>query len=94
MAARLSDGTLRFLCLTAALLMWAPMLGVDPLPRRLSPRGQMACLAACMAPMLLVGAWLGLAPHAVYEHYVQLGSSPAAALHDQRLAATIGARLG
>jgi putative membrane protein len=77
------------LYLTSALLMWAPMLGVDPLPRRLSARGQMACLAACMAPMLLVGAWLGLAPHAVYQHYVELGASPAAALHDQRLAATI-----
>ena len=40
-----------------------------------------------MVPMLLVGAWLGLAPHAVYQHYVaDLGP---AALHDQRLAATI-----
>jgi RsiW-degrading membrane proteinase PrsW (M82 family) len=40
-----------------------------------------------MAPMLLVGAWLGLAPHAVYHHYVaELGP---AALHDQRVAATI-----
>ena len=55
--------------LAAALLMWAPLLGVDPLPHRLGPRGQAACLMACMAPMLLVGAWLGLAPHAVYHHY-------------------------
>jgi cytochrome c oxidase assembly factor CtaG len=75
------------LYLVSALIMWAPLLGVDPLPRRLSARGQAACLATCMIPMLLVGAWLGLAPHAVYPHYVaQLGS---AALHDQRLAATI-----
>jgi len=73
--------------LAAALLMWAPLLGVDPLPHRAGPRGQIVCLAACMAPMLLVGAWLGLAPHAVYQHYVaELGP---AALHDQRLAATI-----
>ncbi len=73
--------------MATALLMWAPLLGVDPLPHRASPRGQVACLAACMAPMLLVGAWLGLAPHAVYSHYAA-GLGPAA-LHDQRLAATI-----
>jgi putative membrane protein len=75
------------LYLFSALLMWAPLLGVDPLPRRLGARGQAACLATCMVPMLLVGAWLGLAPTAVYHHYVvELGP---AALHDQRLAATI-----
>ena len=73
--------------LVAALLMWAPLLGVDPLPRRPGARVQATCLVACMAPMLVVGAWLGLAPHAVYHHYVaQLGP---AALHDQRVAATI-----
>ncbi|MFZ1993675.1 MAG: cytochrome c oxidase assembly protein, partial [Solirubrobacteraceae bacterium] len=75
------------LYLVAALLMWAPLLGVDPLPRRVSARGQAACLAACMVPMLLVGAWLGLEPVAVYHHYAA-GLGPAA-LHDQRLAATI-----
>jgi putative membrane protein len=73
--------------LAAALLMWAPLLGVDPLPHRAGPRGQTACLAAGMAPMLVVAAWLGLAPHAVYQHYVA-GLGPAA-LHDQRVAATI-----
>jgi putative membrane protein len=73
--------------LAAALLMWAPLLGVDPLPHRARPRVQATCLVACMAPMLLIGAWLGLAPHAVYHHYVAaLGP---AALHDQRVAATI-----
>ncbi len=73
--------------LVAALCMWAPLLGVDPLPHRPGPRVRTTCLAACMAPMLLVGAWLGLAPHAVYHHYVaELGP---AALHDQRVAATI-----
>jgi putative membrane protein len=77
------------LYLVSALLMWAPLLGVDPLPRRLGARAQVACLATCMVPMLLVGAWLGLEPTAVYHHYVvELGRAPAA-LHDQRLAATI-----
>lgn len=73
--------------LAAALLMWAPLLGVDPLPRRLGARGQAACLGACMVPMLLVGAWLGLEPRAVYHHY--LADLGPAALHDQRVAATI-----
>ncbi|MGZ6627848.1 MAG: cytochrome c oxidase assembly protein [Solirubrobacteraceae bacterium] len=75
------------LYLAAALLMWAPLLGVDPLPHRPGARVQATCLGACMVPMLLVAAWLGLAPHAVYQHYVaDLGP---AALHDQRLAATM-----
>jgi cytochrome c oxidase assembly factor CtaG len=73
--------------LVAALLMWAPLLGADPLPHRAGPRGQVACLGACMVPMLVLGAWLGVAPHAVYHHYLA-GLGPAA-LHDQRLAATI-----
>jgi putative membrane protein len=75
------------LYLGAALVMWAPLLGLDPLPRRPGPRGQLACLGVCMLPMLLVAAWLGLAPHAVYQHYVA-GLGPAA-LHDQRVAAAI-----
>jgi putative membrane protein len=75
------------LYLASALLMWAPLLGADPLPHRPGPRGQLTCLAVCMVPMLIVAAWLGLAPHAVYGHYVALLGP--AALHDQRLAATI-----
>jgi len=76
--------------LLAALLMWAPLLGVDPLPRRAGPRSQALCLMGCMVPMLLVAAWLGFAPHAVYQHYVESAPAhPSAALHDQRVAATI-----
>ncbi|HEX4008748.1 MAG TPA: cytochrome c oxidase assembly protein [Solirubrobacteraceae bacterium] len=75
------------LYLVAALVMWAPLLGVDPLPHRLGPRGQVACLATCMVPMALIALWLGVAARPVYGHYVAtLGP---AALHDQRVAAAI-----
>jgi putative membrane protein len=53
------------LYLAAALLMWAPLLGVDPLPRRLSARGRTACLATCMVPMLLGGVAGDRAPRRV-----------------------------
>lgn len=75
------------LYLLTALLVWAPLIGADPFPRRPGPVGQFTCMIACMLPMVLVAAWLGSASSGVYGHYVQtLGS---AALHDQRLATVI-----
>ncbi len=75
------------LYLLSALLIWAPLLGVDPLPHRPGPRGQFACMVACMAPMIVIAVWLGTAPDVVYGHY--LGTLGPSALGDQRLAATI-----
>jgi putative membrane protein len=75
------------LYLFAAVLMWAPLLGVDPLPHRPGPRTQLACMLACMVPMLLIAVWLGRAGEPVFGHY--LATLGPAALHDQRLAATI-----
>ena len=75
------------LYLLVALLVWAPLLGVDPLPRRPGPRTQLVCMIACILPMLLVAVWLGRAGTPVYGHYLTtLGPE---ALRDQRLAATI-----
>jgi len=75
------------LYLVTAVLVWAPLLGVDPLPHRPGPGGQLACMVACMVPMAVIALWLGIAAHPVYGHYVQsLGPS---ALHDQHQAATI-----
>jgi putative membrane protein len=75
------------LYLLTALLVWAPLLGADPLPRRPGPRGRLACMGACMLPMTLIAVWLGTAPDPVYGHYLHtLGP---AALSDQRAAATI-----
>ncbi len=75
------------LYLSSAVLMWATVMGVDPLPHRLGTRGQVTCLIGCMVPMLMIAVWLWAASEPVYGGYVEkLG---AAALHDQRLAATI-----
>jgi putative membrane protein len=75
------------LYLVSALLLWAPLLGVDPLPHRPGPRVELACLAACMLPMVLIAVWLAGAHAPVYAHYLRtLG---AGALPDQRAAATI-----
>ena len=75
------------LYLLTALLVWAPLIGADPLPRRAGPRGQLACMLACMLPMILIALWLANAPNPVYGHYLT-GLGPQA-LDDQSLAATI-----
>jgi cytochrome c oxidase assembly factor CtaG len=75
------------LYLLSALLLWAPLLGVDPLPHRTGPRVQLACVLGCMLPMALIAVWLGTASDAVYAHYV--GALGADAVRDQRLAAAI-----
>jgi cytochrome c oxidase assembly factor CtaG len=75
------------LYLVTAVFVWAPLLGVDPLPHRPGPGGQFACMVACMVPMGIVALWLGVAASPVYGHYVQ--SLGPAALHDQREAATV-----
>ena len=75
------------LYLITSVLVWAPILAVDPLPHRLSPRARIACMGACMVPMAVVAGWLASAPQPVYGHYLQaLGPRT---LADQRLAAMI-----
>ena len=75
------------LYLVTALLVWAPLLGVDPLPRRPGPRGRLACMGLCMLPMAAIALWLGAMPDPVYGHYLHMLGP--AALGDQRAAATI-----
>ena len=75
------------LYLFTAVLMWASILGVDPLPHRAGPRAELACTVGCMLPMAVIALWLLSAHEAVYGHYLaMLGPS---ALRDQRLAGAI-----
>jgi putative copper resistance protein D len=76
------------LYLFCSILIWAPLLGVDPLPGRAGARGQALCMAACMVPMAIIGVWLLAAGAPIYVHYRDaLGT--AGALHDQRVAGLI-----
>jgi cytochrome c oxidase assembly factor CtaG len=79
--------TEHWLYLIAAAVVWAPIIGVDPLPHRPGPRARVACMLACMVPMIVIAVWLGGASHPIYGRYVQaLGTS---ALDDQHVAAII-----
>jgi putative membrane protein len=75
------------LYLFTAVLMWASLLGADPLPHRASARDELACLFGCMLPMAVIALWLAVAPDPVNGHY--LGTLGPAAIHDQRLAALV-----
>jgi cytochrome c oxidase assembly factor CtaG len=76
------------LYLLTAVLVWAPLIGADPLPHHLGPGGRCWCVAACMAPMAFIAAWLLAASAPLYPPYeAALGTT--AALHDQRVAGLI-----
>ena len=76
------------LYLVAAVLVWAPLIGADPLPSRLGARGRCWCVVACMVPMAMVAAWLLAASAPLYPPY-EAALGTAGALHDQRLAGLI-----
>lgn len=76
------------LYLLTATLVWAPLIGADPLPHRLGLGGRCWCVVACMVPMAAVSVWLLAAGAPVYPGYEEaLGT--AGALHDQRVAGVI-----
>ena len=58
------------LYLLAGLLMWSPIVGGDPAPRRrLSGLGRLVYLIVAMLPMGLIGAYLNRHPTLVYTPY-------------------------
>jgi putative membrane protein len=73
------------LYLWAALVFWAPLIAVDPVPRRLSSIGAVLYMLTAMIPMTLVGVWLLTADRVVYPHY----AARADALADQHAGAVV-----
>jgi putative membrane protein len=76
------------LYLLTATLIWAPLIGADPLPHRTGVSGRCRCVVACMVPMIAVAVWFLAAGAPVYGPY-QEALGTAAALHEQRVAALI-----
>jgi cytochrome c oxidase assembly factor CtaG len=74
--------------LLAAVLVWAPLIGADPLPHRADRRGRCWCVVACMVPMAAIAVWLLAAGAPLYAPY-EAALGPAAALDDQRLAGLV-----
>jgi putative membrane protein len=70
--------------LWSAVLLWLPLVRVDPLPHRASPAATVAALIAAMAAMAAFGAALAAQQHVVYTAYLGRGADP---LADQRVAA-------
>ncbi|MGI8750005.1 MAG: cytochrome c oxidase assembly protein [Thermoleophilaceae bacterium] len=74
----------------SAVALWAPLIGADPLPRRLGPVGRFGVLMAAMGVMTAGGAALAGADTVVYPSYAvaaaRLGLDP---LADQALAGGI-----
>jgi putative membrane protein len=73
------------LYLWAALIFWAPLIAVDPVPHRLSSIGAVLSMLTAMIPMTVVGVWLLTAERVVYPHY----ASYAGALSDQHAGAVV-----
>lgn len=73
--------------LTSALLYWAPLLGVDPVPHRAGPRGQRCCAVACATVMGTLAVWLAVASPAWYAHAA--GTAGRSGFADLQLAAVI-----
>jgi cytochrome c oxidase assembly factor CtaG len=76
------------LYLLTACLVWAPLIGADPLPHRPRASGRCLCVLACMVPMAAIAVWLLAAGAPAYEPY-EAALGPGAALDDQRLAGLI-----
>jgi putative membrane protein len=78
------------LLLTTAVLFWAQVVRVDPLPRPLGAVGRLLYLLSAMPAMSVIGVWLVVAHGLRYPSYAApahaLGVSP---LYDQHVAGVI-----
>lgn len=77
------------LYLVCALIFWAPVLAIRPLPRRRSPLVRVLVLVGAMVPMVFTGLAIQLPMRPSYSFYVRAERSPGAALADQEDAGNI-----
>jgi putative membrane protein len=68
------------LYLWAALVFWAPLIGVDPVPHRLSSIGAVLYMLTAMVPMTVVAVWLLTADGVVFDHYSSLSDQRSGAV--------------
>jgi cytochrome c oxidase assembly factor CtaG len=64
--------------LWSALLLWSPVVAVDPLPRRIGAIGRVAVALVAMTAMAVVGAILATARSPLYAAYPDLADQHAA----------------
>ncbi len=74
--------------LATAVLFWLPVVGIDPIPGRLSPPARILYLFLAMPAVAFLGLAISTAPHVLYPTYAQVEGARAA-LADQRLGGAI-----
>ncbi len=76
--------------LVSALLFWLPVVGVDPIPSRLSHPARLLYLFLAMPQTAFLGLAISSSDHLLYPHYAAVsGATTASALADQHLAGAV-----
>jgi putative copper resistance protein D len=76
--------------LVSAMLFWLPVVGLDPIPSRLSHAARLLYLFLAMPQMAFLGLAIYSSDHLLYQHYATVaGATSASALADQHLAGVV-----
>jgi len=76
--------------LGTAVLFWWPVVGLDPIPSRISHPARILYLFLAMPPMAFLGLAIYSSDHLLYPYYATVpGATIASALADQHLAGAI-----
>lgn len=76
--------------LVSAMLFWLPVVGLDPIPSRLSHAARLFYLFLAMPQTAFLGLAIYSSDHLLYQHYATVaGATSASALADQHLAGVV-----
>jgi cytochrome c oxidase assembly factor CtaG len=76
--------------LGSAVLFWGPVVGLDPIPSRISHPARILYLFLAMPPMAFLGLAIYSSDHLLYAYYATVpGATIASALADQHLAGAL-----